>query len=149
MLERILKVINEENLSHSSYADEIGIQRSSLSHILNGRNNPSLDFVIKTLERFPKLNPEWLILGKGEMYREFEEKQNKIDEIDEIPISQDLFSTISQDSVIERNEESPVSPLEIPENEEVVIAKVEKHVSQVLLFYSDSTYHVYKPEKPV
>ncbi len=145
MLERILEVIKKENLNHSSYADEIGIQRSSLSHILNGRNNPSLDFVIKTLQRFPNINPEWLILGKGMMYKSFEEDEK---EIEPVSISQDLFSTINQKSLEEKKVSLPEEAPEIPVNEDIIEEKTVRYVSQVLIFYSDSTYQVYKPEKP-
>lgn len=57
-----------KNLSPAQFADRIGIQRSGLSHILAGRNNPSLDFVLKVLAAFPEISPSWLLQGKGEMY---------------------------------------------------------------------------------
>lgn len=57
-----------QNLSSSQFADRIGVQRSGLSHILSGRNNPSLDFVLKVLAAFPDINPVWLLQGKGKMY---------------------------------------------------------------------------------
>lgn len=69
MVERIKEIILKEGLTSGSFADTIGVQRSSMSHILNGRNNPSLDFIIKTLQNFPKINPEWMLSGVGEMYR--------------------------------------------------------------------------------
>jgi transcriptional regulator with XRE-family HTH domain len=77
MVERIKEIILKEGLTSGSFADLIGVQRSSMSHILNGRNNPSLDFVIKTLQAFPKLNPEWLLTGVGVMYRTDETSQSK------------------------------------------------------------------------
>lgn len=46
----------------------IGVQRSSISHILSGRNRPSLDFVQKILKVFPDIRSEWLVMGKGPMY---------------------------------------------------------------------------------
>ena len=62
--DRIKMVIKMHNLSSSAFADKIGVQRSSVSHILTGRNNPSLDFIEKTLKNFPRVNADWLILGK-------------------------------------------------------------------------------------
>jgi len=53
------------NLSSSGFADKIGVQRSSVSHILTGRNKPSLDFIEKTLSNFPRVNADWLIMGKS------------------------------------------------------------------------------------
>ena len=61
---RIKMVIKMHNLTASAFADKIGVQRSSVSHILTGRNNPSLDFIEKTLINFPRVNADWLIMGK-------------------------------------------------------------------------------------
>lgn len=69
MKERIIKFLSIENISASKFADEIGVQRSGISHIISGRNKPSLDLIQKILNRFDFLNPDWFILGKGEMYR--------------------------------------------------------------------------------
>ena len=67
MKDRIEKIIEVEQLSASKFADTIGVQRSSISHILSGRNKPSLELVNKILDQFPKINADWLLLGKGEM----------------------------------------------------------------------------------
>lgn len=69
MREKLLNLMKEENLTSSRLAELLGIQPSGISHILKGRNNPSLDFIQKILRRFPQVNPDWLILGEGEMYR--------------------------------------------------------------------------------
>lgn len=68
MIKRIELILQSQNLTPSQFADRIGVQRSGLSHILSGRNNPSLDFVQKVLQAFPDLNPLWLLQGKGRMY---------------------------------------------------------------------------------
>jgi transcriptional regulator with XRE-family HTH domain len=57
-------IIKMHNLNSSGFADKIGVQRSSLSHILSGRNKPSLDFLEKTLAAFPRVNGDWLITGQ-------------------------------------------------------------------------------------
>lgn len=57
-------IIKANNLSASQFADQIGVQRSSLSHVLNGRNKPSLDFLSKIITAFPKVNASWLITGE-------------------------------------------------------------------------------------
>ena len=69
MKDRLLKFLNVEGISYTKFADEIGVQRSSISHILSGRNKPSFDFIQKILTRYDKINPEWLIMGKGEMLK--------------------------------------------------------------------------------
>jgi transcriptional regulator with XRE-family HTH domain len=71
MKERILKLLDNEKLSATKFADIIGVQRSSISHIISGRNKPSFDFISKTIEKFPDVNAEWLITGKGNMYKDY------------------------------------------------------------------------------
>jgi transcriptional regulator with XRE-family HTH domain len=70
MKERLLEFLKSENKSSAQLADEIGVQASGISHILSGRNNPSLDFVLKMLEKYEFLSTEWLLFGKGSMYKE-------------------------------------------------------------------------------
>jgi transcriptional regulator with XRE-family HTH domain len=70
MKTRILEFIKNENKSAAQLAEEIGVQPSSISHIISGRNNPSLDFVMKMLSKYPALSTDWLLFGKGDMYRE-------------------------------------------------------------------------------
>ena len=74
--ERIGKIIEENNLSASSFAKTIGVQRSSISHILSGRNNPSLDLLLKIHNAFNYISLEWLILGDNSMEKTLEEIQN-------------------------------------------------------------------------
>ncbi len=63
--ERLQKVIKFYDESASSFAEKIGVQRSSISHILSGRNKPSLDFVMKVLHAYPEVDLYWLMNGKG------------------------------------------------------------------------------------
>ena len=70
MTDRISLLIKAKNLSAAQFADEIGVQRSSISHLMSGRNKPSLDLIQKTLQRFPEVRTEWLLFGKGSMVRE-------------------------------------------------------------------------------
>ena len=67
VIERIAKIINDNNLSASSFAKLIGVQRSSISHILSGRNNPSLDLLLKIHKSFDYVSLEWLILGDNSL----------------------------------------------------------------------------------
>ena len=72
--ERIAKIIASEGLTASAFADKTGIQRSNVSHILNGRNgqpsNPSFEVLQKILNAFPHYNTDWLVMGRGEIYRQ-------------------------------------------------------------------------------
>jgi DNA-binding XRE family transcriptional regulator len=67
--ERISKVIEYSKLTSSEFADEIDVQRSSISHITSGRNKPSLEFIIKIKSRFPEILWDWLVTGDGEMLK--------------------------------------------------------------------------------
>lgn len=69
MKDRIIRFLSSENKTSAQFADEIGVQPSGVSHILSGRNNPSLDFVLKMLKRYSYLSPEWLLFGKEPMFR--------------------------------------------------------------------------------
>ncbi len=63
--ERIKKILEHHQLTASLFADKIGVQRSSISHILSGRNKPSLDFILKITGEFPDVDIYWLLNGKG------------------------------------------------------------------------------------
>lgn len=67
MKDRIAHIIRAKNLTAAEFAMRLGIQPSNVSHLLSGRNNPSLDFVKKLKETFPEYNLDWIVLGKGPM----------------------------------------------------------------------------------
>lgn len=59
-----------KKLTSSQLADSIGVQRSGISHFISGRNKPSLEFILKILNQFPDINPDWLLFGKDPVYRD-------------------------------------------------------------------------------
>ena len=65
MKDRIAHIIRAKNLTAAEFALKLGIQPSNISHLLSGRNNPSLDFVKKLKETFPEYNLDWIIFGRG------------------------------------------------------------------------------------
>ena len=67
---RLKQFIAAENISQSQFADTIKVVRASVSHVLSGRNNPGYDFIKAIMLAYPDLNMEWLMLGKGKMYKE-------------------------------------------------------------------------------
>ena len=69
MKDRILKIMEHEGMSPSRFAEEIGIQRSAMSHIISGRNNASLDVLTKIMQRFTYVETDWLLFGKGNMIK--------------------------------------------------------------------------------
>jgi len=69
MKDRIAELIEREGLTPSKFADMIEVQRSNISHILAGRNKPSLDFLQKIMNTFPDISGDWLLSGSGPMYK--------------------------------------------------------------------------------
>ena len=65
IVKRITQILEEQQLSSSAFADTIGVQRSSISHVLSGRNKPSLEFILKTVRAFPAYSTDWLLFGKS------------------------------------------------------------------------------------
>ncbi|MCJ7932079.1 MAG: helix-turn-helix domain-containing protein [Chryseobacterium sp.] len=101
--ERISKVIEYSHLTPSEFADEIDVQRSSISHITSGRNKPSLEFIIKIKSRFPELLWDWLVTGEGEMLKselpetaEHENGYNEEEKGKPTPLP-DLFTMMNDD----------------------------------------------------
>ena len=64
IVKRISQILEEQQLSSSAFADIIGVQRSSISHVLSGRNKPSLEFILKIIRSFPSYSTDWLLFGK-------------------------------------------------------------------------------------
>lgn len=139
MKDRILKFIQKEGISPAHFADEIGVQRSSVSHILSGRNNPSFDFIQKILQRYSSINSEWLIMGNGDMYKKAEKLITVVPESkakENPPVQRDLFS--SPTGV--RSEPPPVYGSEKAEH-----VSENKVVEKIIVFYSDKTFSEFKP----
>lgn len=67
---RLKQFLAAENISQSQFADTIKVVRASVSHVLSGRNNPSYEFMRAIMLSYPQLNMEWLMLGKGKMYKD-------------------------------------------------------------------------------
>ncbi|MBP2615452.1 helix-turn-helix transcriptional regulator [Chryseobacterium jejuense] len=114
--ERISKVIEYSRLTPSEFADEIDVQRSSISHITSGRNKPSLEFIIKIKSRFPELLWDWLVTGEGEMLKselpetKIQEEQPEEDQIRTTPLP-DLFTMINEDDEFGVDETEKELPL--------------------------------------
>lgn len=119
--ERISKVIEYSGLTSSEFADEIDVQRSSISHVTSGRNKPSLEFIIKIKSRFPEILWDWLVTGEGEMLKselpEIHKTQIKAPEFNEDEKSKptslpDLFTMMNEDEDFGAEESEMESPRE-------------------------------------
>jgi transcriptional regulator with XRE-family HTH domain len=152
MKERILKLIEEEKITAAEFADRMGVQRSNVSHILNGRNNPGYSFIQKIIETFPLINSRWLLTGEGNMY----EGKGILSE--NIVKPKDLFTNQQTDNkVINDNKSNDNFPLNLPEKQvqtrkpEKLIEKelVAKKVVRVLFFYDDHTFEDFLPAEKI
>ncbi len=114
---RLQKVIDFYGESASSFAEKIGVQRSSISHILSGRNKPSLDFVLKVLSSFPDVELYWLLNGKGTF-----------------PSSSEKQTTITPDAPISEDPK-PVNEM-IPQ----VSKSGDRSIERIVIFYKDGTF---------
>ena len=83
ILNRIKKIISDNNLSNSEFAEKIGIPKSSVTHLLSERNNPSLDVIIKISETFEDISTDYLIFGfKSDKELPSEPSNNLFDDLD-------------------------------------------------------------------
>ena len=134
MKDRIEKIIRDEGISSSRFADELGIQRSSISHILSGRNKPSLDVFQRILRKYPNINSDWLILGIGNMYKDVKIVEQK-----------DIFSEIGENRKQEvkisvESKKTPINTNKLEFNTEQSNREIEK----IIIFYTDKTFDIYK-----
>ncbi len=147
MTERINKIIRFYKLNSSKFADEIGVQRSSISHVLSGRNKPSLDFIQKLLKAYPEINSDWLILGKGKMLLD---EGNLFENIPEKTNSIKTEESMGATTMIENT--TPTSAVKVNQSNEINEAKkissqsAKKQVSKIVIFYTDKTFKEYLPE---
>ena len=140
MKDRIAHIIRAKNLTAAEFALRLGIQPSHISHLLSGRNNPSLDFVKKLKETFPEYNLDWIVFGKGPMTVsepfmepkpsdenqpvDYQKSNSELDELEPT-----LFSV----------EKTPEEVVEIPQ-------KPSEHpLKQIILVYEDRSFEVLLP----
>jgi transcriptional regulator with XRE-family HTH domain len=126
MLSRIQIILKSKNLSPSKFAEEIGVKRSAMSHILSGRNNPSLEFIQKILTQYQEIKADWLLFGKGQMYKDLQ-----------------LFNpdTVTNQD-LNKNEDDKI----IPSPPTQSIKSSGKAIDKIVIFYSDKSFSEYLPE---
>jgi transcriptional regulator with XRE-family HTH domain len=116
---RIKHVMENEQMNAGEFADQLGIGRPLLSHVLGGRNNPSLQLIIKILDRFPAYTADWLITGKEHEYEQSESPAVK------------LAGSVQKQDVQKSSSPAPTF----------------SHSERVILFYNDGTFDEFNPRK--
>ena len=112
---RVGKILKHYGLSASAFAEKISVQRSSISHILSGRNKPSLDFIDKVLQAFPEIDLLWLLSGKGQLHCD---------------------NTLDQSTV-----EKPLVETQLPTSS---IINNSEGIDRIVIFFQDGSFKSYK-----
>ncbi len=146
--DRIKLIIENERLTAAHFADNLEINRAVISHILNGRNNPSLDVVSKILSELDYVNPEWLINGVGNMYKDgfdISEKHQQADLFAESNINEDNPSTKEKNAPLETLKLVESVSKSVGNEKDVKIIREVKKISQIIIYYDDNTFETFIP----
>lgn len=173
MIDRIKQVMDYSGLTPAQFATEIGINRSGLTHLFSGRNQPSLDLIKKILVAFPQIKTEWLMMGMGSMLKNGEQSVSVNNPIEE-PKEPDLFTQIVPDKIPtvppitnssesdpnndkvlknDKNIKNNISqresnkPILDPMIDKIFNSREDKKVKKIVLLYSDHTFDVYQPNE--
>ena len=153
MKDRIIKIMQKEEMSAVQFAEKIEISPSSLSHILNGRNKPSLEVVMKIHKACTYVNLLWLLYGEGEM-----ENQENAPVPEDSAISgmmmygeSPIFASNGTEDGENRKEmqlKSPVfAPKEIVREEVKYVEKPARKITDIRIFFDNGTYETFRPDK--
>ncbi|PKB18861.1 helix-turn-helix transcriptional regulator [Flavobacterium sp. 5] len=140
-IKRLEIILDYYSLSASSFADKIGVQRSSMSHLLSGRNKPSLDFILKIIDIFQDVDLYWILNGTGSFPKNSELIQNSnlvVQNLD-TPTPIDLFSQISLSEEKVSVSEKMKQVTRTSENEN------SDEIEKIVFFYKNGTFKSYKP----
>ena len=149
---RIQKLMDYYQLSASAFADSIETGRSSISHILSGRNKPSLDFVLKITDKYPEVDIYWLLNGKGTFPKTNESNLDTSTPKQEIPIpsqnvkvdtpknKQDLFSQPEEPATRNKTTGLPKTPITVESQGSIP----NKAIRQIIIFYEDGSFELFK-----
>jgi len=140
LIDRFRYLMKLNRLSASAFAEEIGVQPSSVSHILSGRNKPSLDFIRKVLSRYPKVDANWLINGSNS----FSGQQN-LQEKESDALKTKHFAEEEKESqkVNELLKEDDLKQSGVLQGELNRLSK--SRVKKIVIFYDDQTFDEFTP----
>lgn len=150
---RLQQFLSAENITQAQFADEIGVARAGVSHVLAGRNKPGFDFIAATAEHYPTLNIEWLITGKGKMYKgsrdEYTAPERRPEPVDPPSAEGELFFSGAEtaerpaqqppkEEVIERS--TPLPSAISSDLPKVKLEVKDRHIVSVIALYDDGSY---------
>lgn len=137
--DRLAHIIRAKNLTATQFAEMMQIQPSNVSHLLSGRNKPSLDFLIKLKEVFPEYSFDWIILGKKPITISDRSSQFR----------EELFAPVE---MISTNNQVAADDVVLETSVDVVEPKVEnkvssKNIKHIVYVYEDHTFEIYEMRK--
>jgi len=146
---RINTILNYYEINAATLAEKLGIGRSSISHIVSGRNKPSLDFILNVLENFEEVSFEWLVKGEGKFPKEEillppptldQKKKDKNDLFSQIAENREFEKSLTNNSntKIIQNHENSIETQKIP-------SATHKQTERIVIFYNDGTFKEYYP----
>lgn len=141
-IKRLEIILEYYGVNASSFADNIGVQRSSLSHLLSGRNKPSLDFILKILEVYPEVDLYWILNGKGSFPKLASKPSSNNAQATQItsctpePTIAPLFT---EDSELIPDPKAAISTPSITNS------TIETEIDKIVIFYKDGTFKSYRP----
>lgn len=148
MKDRIKKIMDNENLSAAKFADQLQINRAVISHILNGRNNPSLDVVMKILSEMNYISSDWLLNGVGSMYKEgystpIDENERSIFNIGAI----NLGDGENESEYAKENDFKNTKVIAKQSDIQEVSCNLNnaRKVRQIIIYYTDNTFETFTP----
>ena len=145
--------MQKEEMTAAQFAEKIGLSPSSLSHILNGRNNPSLDVVMKIHKACNYVNLPWLIYGEGEMEWKAEAPKQEETGISGMALFDEsaFFTPEGTEERENRKEMAPKTPVYAPKEivrEEIkYIEKPARKITEIRIFFDNGTYETFRPDK--
>lgn len=149
MREKLLDLMKSEGLKPSQLAELLEINPAGISHILAGRNKPGFDLLQKILRRFPRINPDWLLLDSDKMYRDSKPEQSAPVAASESSISDGLFSPARNTPSTPHREpasttaENSAPPITTPFSG----TRTDVAVRRIVILYDDLTFESFTPTK--
>jgi transcriptional regulator with XRE-family HTH domain len=147
--ERISLVLQHYNLQPKDLAEKCGVQRSAISHLINGRNRPSVTFLSSLSDNYPELDTRWLLHGKGAMFTSVTETTTlpaDTDVTDSKPASNAMKSAVTNVTSTQSIAQ-PVAPENLPGVHQAnEVKSKEKEIQRIIVFYNDGTFDSYNPQ---
>lgn len=143
--DRLAHIIRAKNLTATQFAEMMQIQPSNVSHLLSGRNKPSLDFLIKLKDVFPEYSFDWIILGKKPITISERYHENKDDTPTSIDMKLKPMSENYVGDIFNIVEEEKIEP--VIETKDIVDIERPKQVRQIIYMYDDNTFDIFYSRK--